>query len=164
MDVERRRHLHTGIVIAMGIFTDLEMVWDGKPYTIKSHRMMGALAQIEQFVTPTEIALFGQRQTMPLVRMCQAYAAVLRYAGGRVSEEDVFQAVQEDQAKQFAMFKQIMIFVALGRPKNERETIYQAIANAEQAVEAADQDQADDAAPAAIEADPGNLDAAAAPS
>ena len=153
----------------MGIFTDIEMVWAGKTYTIKSHRMMGALAQVEQFVTGTELALFGQRQTIPLVRMCQAYAAVLKYAGARVSEEDIYQAVHEDQLKQLIMFKQIMIFLALGRPKDQREAIYGIIAGLERKIDGDeggddDPDAPDANGPAMIEDPAGNADAASAAS
>jgi hypothetical protein len=147
--------------VMAGIFTDIEMVWRDKPYTIKSHRVMGAIAVVEDIITFPEIAAFGQRQTTPSVRLCQAYAALLKYAGARATPEDVLQLVTTDVSKQLIVMKAITGVLSLALPPAQRAELELAYAQ----LEAGEDGEAEDAEPKlAAEADPGNAAAVGAAS
>jgi hypothetical protein len=77
----------------MGAFTDIELEWAGKVYSIKAHRIMGAIARIEDIVTMPELQSYAARQGAPLGKLCMAYSAVLRYAGASVRDDEVYDAV-----------------------------------------------------------------------
>lgn len=74
----------------MGAFTDVSLNWRGKDYEIRASRMMGAIARIEDVVTLPELQRCAARKTAPLGKVAQAFAAVLRYAGAEVTDEDVY--------------------------------------------------------------------------
>lgn len=141
-----------------GIFSDIEMVWAGKTYTIKSTRVMGVIAQIEDVITLTEIGAFMQRGGVPMARLCQAYAAALKYAGAKVAAENIYQAVYTDEALQLVVLRSITGLQALALPPDKREMLELAMLAAE-AGEAPDGEEQPDA-----RAEPGNSQAAAAAS
>jgi hypothetical protein len=147
----------------MGVFSDIEMVWAGKTYTIKSYRVMGLIAQIEDVITFPEIAAFMQRRTAPMARLCQGYAAALKYAGARVVADDILAAVYDDPGKQMVVLKAVAGLLTLPLPAAQRAEFERAMAAAEAGGDDdADSDAVGDAPP--IEADAGNAAAAAAAS
>jgi hypothetical protein len=148
----RGRHLHAGLLI-VGVFTDIEMVWREKPYTIKSTRIMGAIAQVEDIITFPEVAAFMQRKTAPMARLCQAYAAMLKYAGARVTPDEIFYLVVDDPARQLVVFKTIAGLLALTLPLTDRAKLEAAF---ERIGGDGDSDSDDAETPPAAEADPGN--------
>lgn len=115
----------------MGVFTDIDLVWNGRVYTIKSNRVMGAIAQIEDLVTLAEIAAFGARGTMPMARLCQGYAAAFKYAGAKVTGEDILQAVYAQPEKQLVVMKAVAGLLAMGMPPDKRVEFERAMAIAE---------------------------------
>jgi hypothetical protein len=144
----------------MGVFTDIELVWAGKVHAIKSHRVMGLIAQMEQFITLTELASFQLRGAVPLARLCQAYAAALKYAGARVEADEIYGAVFSDAETQASVVASVSALMKLMLPAAKRAEL--------EALEAAAEEEAlaGDSAPAApaVGADPGNLDATGAAS
>jgi hypothetical protein len=147
-------------VLIVGVFTDVEMVWSRKTYTIKSHRVMGAIAQVEDIITFAEIGAFGQRGTTPSARLCQAYAALLKYAGARITPDEVFQLVVDDDARQLVIMKAVTGILALTLPPAQRAQLEEAFARFDGSADG----DGDDAEAGAAEADPGNSQAAAAAS
>jgi hypothetical protein len=147
----------------MGVFTDIEMVWAGKPYTIKSHRVMGLIAQIEDVITFNEIAMFMRRQTVPMARLCEAYAAALKYAGAKVTAETIYQTVYAETEKQMLVLKAVTSLLALGLPPDKRDFL-NGIMDAAEAGDEADGEGDAAELPQVAEADPGNVEAAAAAS
>ena len=141
----------------MGVFTDIEMVWSGKTYTVKSTRVMGLIAQIEDVLTFSEIAAFMQRGTVPMVRLCQAYAVALKYAGAKVTDEMIYHTVYAETEKQNVVLRAIVGVLALALPPDKREQLELAML----ASEAGEETDGEGDAPA-IEADSGNVQAAAA--
>jgi hypothetical protein len=73
----------------MGAFNDIELEWEGRKYTIRHDRVLKCLGQVEDIVTLAELQKFYQRETAPMAKIAMAYGAVLRYAGAKVSDEDV---------------------------------------------------------------------------
>ena len=74
----------------MSIFDDVRLSWAGKPYLIPAHRVLGAIARIEEVVTLQELSAYAARGTAPMAIIAKAYAAVLEYAGASVTAEEVY--------------------------------------------------------------------------
>jgi hypothetical protein len=77
----------------MGAFDDVELEWAGKAYTIPANKVMGAIARIEDVMTLGELLAYVERETAPFGKIAAAYGAVLRYAGCKVSDEDVYRGI-----------------------------------------------------------------------
>ncbi|WP_291854884.1 hypothetical protein [Bradyrhizobium sp.] len=76
------------------VFDDVKLVWAGTTYTIRSDRMMGAIAAIERYITLRELHQAGaERDTVMLAPLAQAYAAALRHGGADVDADAVYQAM-----------------------------------------------------------------------
>lgn len=75
----------------MSIFQDLKLEWDGKPYQIPARKMMETIAGVEEHITLKELfTAASQRGTIQLVRLARAWATVLRSAGAKVTDEEVY--------------------------------------------------------------------------
>jgi hypothetical protein len=111
-------------------FEDVKISWAGIDYTIPAHKMMGAIARIEDHVTMPELQRFGERQTVPMTRLASAFASVLRYAGAtKVTDEDVYAAMfSTDGNAQEAMAEAITVLLGMMVPRNVREKFNEAVA------------------------------------
>lgn len=81
------------------MFEPFKMNWKGREATIPPRRMMGAIAACETHLTMPELEVFQLRQTLPIARIANAYAAVLQYAGIPVASDEVYAAFLEDGAE-----------------------------------------------------------------
>jgi hypothetical protein len=77
----------------MGIFTPIELVWGGRSYTIPADKVMGAVCCVEDVVTMSELAAHAHRGGVQMAKLARAYAAVLRYAGAQVLDEEVYRSM-----------------------------------------------------------------------
>lgn len=110
-----------------GAFDDVSFQWQGLTYTIPAGRMMGAIARIEDHVTMPELQRYGERQTIPLVRLSSAFAAVLRYAGVKVADEDVYSAMFGSAESQQDVVAAITVLMTMMVPKGARDRVQKAI-------------------------------------
>ena len=74
----------------MAIFSEVVLGWDGADYVIPAERVLGAIATVEQVITLSEIAAYHQRGTAPMAKLAQAFGCVLRYAGAKVGDDEVY--------------------------------------------------------------------------
>lgn len=83
----------------MGIFEDVTLTWKGQDHTIEASRVMGAIAKVEEIITLRELFDYYQKSDAPMVKLSMAFASVLRYAGAKVKDEEVYAAMfnHEDQ-------------------------------------------------------------------
>jgi uncharacterized protein YerC len=78
---------------APAIFDDIRLGWQGKPFVIPAHRVMGALARVEDVVTLSELQAFAARKTAPMAKLAMAYGSALRYAGATATDEEVYRSL-----------------------------------------------------------------------
>lgn len=77
------------------------MGWKGEDYTIPAEKVFQAVAIVEPIVIGTtsrpaiDILL---KADIPMSRLAQAYGAVLRFAGAKVSDAEVYLNIQENIA------------------------------------------------------------------
>lgn len=74
----------------MPIFEQITLSWGGKDYFIEPDNVMRAIAKVEDVITLVQIARCYETRDIPLVKIAQAYAAVLRHAGARVEDDEVY--------------------------------------------------------------------------
>lgn len=103
-----------------GVFSDIELEWGGNVFTIESNRVMGALARIEQHITLGELQAFSQKGTAPIAKLCMAFADALRYAGARVTDDEVYAQAFEGEEQQQAIMVAIMQLLQMMLPASAR--------------------------------------------
>jgi len=74
----------------MGSFEDIHLQWADSEYVIRANKVLGAIARIEDVLTLNELQRFSARGTAPMAKLSMAYGAVLRYAGAKVTDEEVY--------------------------------------------------------------------------
>lgn len=75
------------------IFEPVVLTWQGSDYEIAPDKIMGAIAKIEDTITLKELGEYAMKGDAPLAKLSMAYASVLRYAGCRVTDAEVYQAM-----------------------------------------------------------------------
>lgn len=80
----------------MGIFSDVRLEWGEAAFTITADRVLGAIAVVEDHITLGDL---GARKSLPLAKISMAYGAVLRYAGAKVSDDEVYNAMFRDKGR-----------------------------------------------------------------
>jgi hypothetical protein len=74
----------------MKIFEDVTLTWKGQDHTIESTRVMGAIAKIEEVITLKELGEYANKGDAPMAKLAMAFGSVLRYAGAKVSDDEVY--------------------------------------------------------------------------
>lgn len=101
----------------MSIFSDITLEWDGEEYTIPAARMMRLVQAVEDVVTLPELQDCIAR--MKAARIASAYAVMLRFAGVRVSDEEVYEKVfdSEDNMHQILSDAGTLLYQIICPPK-----------------------------------------------
>jgi hypothetical protein len=74
----------------MPIFDKITLTFRGQDHVIPAHRVMPALAAIEDVITLARMSRAMASGDLPLLRISQAYAVALQHAGARVTPEEVY--------------------------------------------------------------------------
>lgn len=77
----------------MGVFRDIILPWEGQDYTIPSNKVMGAIARIEDVLTIKELYEASAGGNIKFTRIAAAFGEALRYAGAKVSDDEVYGAM-----------------------------------------------------------------------
>ncbi len=83
----------------MRAFEDITLDWNGKAHVIPANRVLGAIARIEDVITMHELQTYAQSGTLPMAKLAQAFGAALRYAGARVTDDDVYAGMFADASE-----------------------------------------------------------------
>lgn len=74
-------------------FDDLSFEWAGKTYNLPAHKVLGAIARVEDIITLHELQRYGQKGSTPLAKLAMAYGVLLRYTGANVSDNEIYEAM-----------------------------------------------------------------------
>ena len=74
----------------MTVFSDLELRWKGQGHVIPEAQVTKACAIVEDVITFQELMGFFARGATPFAKVSMAYAALLRFAGAQVTDNEVF--------------------------------------------------------------------------
>ncbi len=65
----------------MRAFQDYEIGWEGTRYAIPSTRLLPLIAAVEEIISVNELLVASVSMRVPLARLSEAYAVILRAAG-----------------------------------------------------------------------------------
>jgi hypothetical protein len=77
------------------MFAPVELMWADQTYVILPDRILGAVAVVEEHLTMAELAQEAQSGRMRLARLSRAFGALLRYAGARITDDEVYTGLFE---------------------------------------------------------------------
>jgi hypothetical protein len=80
----------------MSIFEEVSLKWGEEEYKIEPTRVMGAIAKVEEVITLKELLEYFHKGDAPMVKLSMAFGSVLRYAGARVTDEEVYAGMFQD--------------------------------------------------------------------
>lgn len=72
------------------IFSEVTFKFRGEQFVIPPDRILKAIAIIEETITLKELIIMAQNDTAPISRIAIAFASVLRFAGCRVTDDEVY--------------------------------------------------------------------------
>ena len=85
-------------------FEDVTLSWKGKDYVVPANKQMGLIRDIEDALEgkngSVAIDILFRPSGVPHTRLAAAYGAALRYAGARVTDEEVYLSIHDDIANQ----------------------------------------------------------------
>lgn len=87
----------------MAIFKDIELVWHGQTYTVKSEKVMRLIAQVEDVCSIADL-----HGTPKLAKVSSGYATALRYAGCRVTDDEVYAAIFQSGANMTQVISELV--------------------------------------------------------
>ena len=100
----------------MAVFESQSLGWKGETYVIPAQRMLGAIATIEEHITVNEmvVSAFGRPS---MVKIARAFGALLRYAGCKVSDDEVYQSIFDPQANHVERIQEALaVFLMIMTP------------------------------------------------
>lgn len=74
-------------------FDDVIFTWNGESYSIPANKVLGAIARVEDIITLHELQRYSKKESTPLAKLSMAYGVLLRYAGCRVSDVEIYEAM-----------------------------------------------------------------------
>ena len=97
------------------MFEDIEFRWKGTSYTLRADKVLRAIASIEEVITLHELSTYQNRGTIPAGKISMAYGTLLRMAGARVKDEEVYSSIIQD-ASSDQMLETTMLLMRMMLP------------------------------------------------
>lgn len=102
----------------MSIFEQVQLTWEGKSYEIPPDKVMGAIAVVEEVVTLQDLVTYAQKNSHPMSKMARAYGELLRYAGAKVTDEEVYLGMFPGSDNGGSVIESIGILLTMMIPPN----------------------------------------------
>lgn len=80
----------------MSIFEEFGITWNGEELVVPSDKVMGLVEVVEDIVTIEEL---HNKTGIKRAKMARAFASIINYAGGRATQEQVYNKFFEDGAQ-----------------------------------------------------------------
>lgn len=85
-------------------FQPIEFEHNGETFKVEANQVMGLIDAVEEHITLGEIVQDqSRRRTVRFGKLAQAYASALRYAGARVTDEEVYASLMPNGQDPTAM-------------------------------------------------------------
>lgn len=97
----------------MSIFQDLTLTWKGVDYVVKATDLLRLIAAVEDVLTLNELFKYSQKGAAPLAKLSEAYGLMLRYAGAKVTDEDIYKALTAGENQAAATATQAILMMML---------------------------------------------------
>jgi hypothetical protein len=100
------------------VFEKIELTWKGETYVIPPNRVLRAIAKIEECISSADLA---KGEHVPFSKAAMAYAAVLRYAGAKVTDDEVYEALWDNNGAAGASNVVIALWMMMIPPAQRRK-------------------------------------------
>lgn len=109
----------------MSGFDDVVFEWAGTKYNLPAHRVLGAIARVEDVVTLQELQRNGMKETVPIAKLAMAYGVLLRYVGAKVTDIEIYEALfgQGKDTDAITIIEAITNLVSIMIPPSARKKI-----------------------------------------
>lgn len=105
------------------MFEDVQLKWNGQSYNIRSHRIVGAVARVEDHLTLFELLRYNEQSgAVPFGKLSGAYEAALKYAGCQVKPGEVYVYLMNNVTNAAAITEIVTSMLMIMVPPNMRET------------------------------------------
>jgi hypothetical protein len=74
----------------MPVFEEIRVSWKGREHVIPPDQVLHTIARVEGTLTLAELGRYQLAASMPLAKLSQAMGIVLRAAGARASDDEVY--------------------------------------------------------------------------
>ena len=75
------------------IFEDITLNWKGTEATIPANSVLRLIAKVESVLTLAELHQASSVGNLPLGKLSQAFGIMLRFAGVKVMDEDIYESM-----------------------------------------------------------------------
>lgn len=112
----------------MALFEPITLGWQGKEYTIAPDRILRLIAQVESELTYAELYQFSIRGGAPLAKLSMSFGLMLRYAGAKVTDEEIYNQLLTGGAEEILSITQSLLAMMtppqhlVGKPEEGHET------------------------------------------
>ena len=104
------------------MFKQIEIGWHDDDYVIPADKVLGAVAAVEEVITVQKLMRISNEDELPLSHVAMAYANLLRYAGAKVTDDEVYQGMFADpQAQELVGLALIGLFEMVAPPKQGKK-------------------------------------------
>lgn len=98
------------------MFEEVRLKWKEKEYVIPENRVMRLIAKVEDVITLAELINYSERNTTPVAKVASAYGVMLRFAGARVEDEEIYSQFYDAGAE--TIIESTFALLAIMSPKN----------------------------------------------
>lgn len=99
------------------LFETLTLSWDGEEYEIMP--TLELIGRVENIITATELYALLGRGAMPFAKLSMAFGLILRSAGCRVKDDDIFRGIFSGDDDNGAAAASVTALLAMMNPKQD---------------------------------------------
>lgn len=77
----------------MSVFNELNLTWKGMEYAVPADNILRLIARVEDVITLSELYSYSQKGAAPLAKLATAFGTILRYAGAKVSDDEIYRTI-----------------------------------------------------------------------
>jgi hypothetical protein len=75
---------------------DVTFSWKGAEYKVEAREVLPLIAKVEEIITLGELADASNTGKVPLAKLSKAFGVALRYAGAKVTDEEMYVGMFEN--------------------------------------------------------------------
>lgn len=104
------------------VFEDFKIAWHGVEYVIPSDRVLPAIARVERIITAVELLRqIEDTGAVSMSRLSMAFGSLLRYAGARVTDDEIYSGMFGGEEPQRLILTTIEALLALMIPPGRKQ-------------------------------------------
>lgn len=116
----------------MSVFDPIELRWKGDQFEIPARRVLASIASVEEILPFGVIAQMANGVNINVSKISQAYGCLLRLAGVKATDEDVYELIIENPDEAGGAREIIWILMTSMLPRKMKERVTKLAQQAEE--------------------------------